>query len=178
MVKTYMANVDVKALKPLGIKEGKTTVNKTAGETFKMDMKDALAAEKDGAVEILTGENTVDNLPPVNNDSPVVVNDPKEITLLKSKAKEIGIPGYTKMSPETLFNALILKQSEDVAAQSAEQAVDVTTKDHVKLLKIAADSLRVEIDGSLNFADAVEVVINAAAGWKEKAEAVASGDGE
>ena len=50
-----MARVRVKALKPLGIKEGKdnTTVDKAPGVEFDMEEKDALAAVADGAVVIV-----------------------------------------------------------------------------------------------------------------------------
>ena len=45
--------VKVKALKPLGIKEGKVTVSKAPGAEFEMEEKDALAAEADGAVVVV-----------------------------------------------------------------------------------------------------------------------------
>ena len=167
-----MANVKVRALKPLGIKVGKETVDKAPGAEFEMDFKDALAAEKDQAVQIVSGKNKQEE-----NDAPVDGFDEKEEkTVLKAKAKELGIPKYTKMKAEELFEAIILKQSENVAKEAKEQAVEATTQEHTKIFTVVAENLGIEINEELGFEDAIDVLLTASQEWKKAAEA--SGEGK
>jgi len=137
-----------------------------------MDFKDALAAEKDQAVQIVSGKNKQEE-----NDAPVDGFDEKEEkTVLKAKAKELGIPKYTKMKAEELFEAIILKQSENVAKEAKEQAVEATTQEHTKIFTVVAESLGIEINEELGFEDAIDVLLTASQEWKKAAEA--SGEGK
>jgi hypothetical protein len=85
-----VANVKVKALKPLGVKDGKLTVSKDPGVEFDMDEKDALKAQKEGFLEIINVEKSAVIPDDSGTSKPVLSDPPKESDLGSGKS---GIEG-------------------------------------------------------------------------------------
>ena len=105
--------VKVKALKPLGIKEGKVTVDKAVGAEFDMEEKDALAAVADGAVSIV---DIVKESEDGDNDDNGDRLESMKIAKLKDMAEELGIKVTGKMKKAEMIEAI--REAEAVAGDS------------------------------------------------------------
>ena len=116
--------VKVKALKPLGIKEGKVTVDKAVGAEFDMEEKDALAAVADGAVVIVkkSGKRSGNGDNRRNDDGgeSEIGGDGLEtmkISELRDMAEELGV----EISKKTKKAELIKVIQEAQEAQEDEE---------------------------------------------------------